>query len=251
LFADGDGKMSSPSAFPAPVRTNCLFTVLRRVLLCASSHFQDFCIVIPENSDVIPTIQPTPSIPAQVTPPKPVTRWLGFLLVFAVVALSLWLLFNPALIARFGSWGYLGAFIVNLLASASIVFPLPGLPISIAMGVSMNPLLLALAAAAGSAVGELAGYSLGIGGRVLSSDDKVTQWAPRIEGWTRKYGATAIFAVAALPLPFDFAGIAAGAAKMPIWQFLVATFLGKFVKYYVVILIASGSLVGVRDMFGW
>ena len=50
---------------------------------------------------------------------------------------------------------------------------------------------------------------------------------------------------------FDFAGIAAGAGKMPLWRFMVATFLGKFVKYYVVILVASGSLAGARDMFGW
>lgn len=207
--------------------------------------------MIPENSEVLPTAPAAPPVPAQVTPSPALTRWLGFLAVFGVVALSIWLLLNPVWIARFGSWGYLGAFLVNMLASASIFLPIPGLPIAIAMGVSMNPLLLALAASAGSAVGELAGYMVGIGGRALSNGETVSNWAPRIEGWTRRYGPVAIFAVAATPLPFDFAGIAAGAAKMPLWQFTIATFLGKFVKYYVVILVASGSLAGVRNMLGW
>lgn len=179
------------------------------------------------------------------------TRWGSFALVFGIVAFSIWLLLNPAWIAHFGSWGYLGAFLVNLMASASVFLPIPGLPIAIAMGVSMNSLLLALAASAGSALGELGGYALGLGGRTLTSNDKVMQWAPQIERWTRQYGAYAIFGIAALPLPFDFAGIAAGAGKMPIWRFMLATFLGKFVKYYVVILVAEGSLVGVRHLFGW
>lgn len=222
--------------------------------------------MIPEKSDVIPSAPPvapasapaatteeTPALAtdSQLTLSQQLVRWLGFLLIFGVVAFSVWLLFNPIWIARFGSWGYLGAFLVNLLASASILLPIPGLPVAIAMGVSMNPLLLALAAAAGSAIGELAGYAMGVGGRALSNDEKISKWAPRIEDWTRKYGPPAIFVVAALPLPFDFAGIAAGAGKMSLWQFMAATFLGKFVKYYIVILVASGSLAGVRDMLGW
>jgi len=221
-----------------------------------SVRFQEFRIVIPENSEVIPTTPPVPAVPvptvpAQLTLPQQAIRWLGFLIIFGTVAFSVWLLFNPVWIARFGSWGYLGAFLVNLLASASIFLPIPGLPIAIAMSVSMNSVLLALAASAGSAVGELGGYAMGVGGRALSVDTKASQWAPRIEAWTRKYGAPAIFVVAALPLPFDFAGIAAGAGRMPILRFMLATFLGKFVKYYVVILIATGSLAGVRNMLGW
>jgi membrane protein YqaA with SNARE-associated domain len=206
--------------------------------------------VIPENSDTIPK----PAAPVQIGregPPAGLVRWLGFALIFGTVLVSIWLVLNPVWIARFGSWGYLGAFLVNVLASASIFMPVPGLPIAIALSVSMAPLPLALATAAGSAIGELAGYALGYGGRALTKEERISTWVPRIEGWTRQYGAYAIFGVAALPLPFDFAGIAAGAGKMAIWRFLVATFLGKFIKYYIVILVSSGSLVGVRDMMGW
>lgn len=207
--------------------------------------------MIPEHSETISPAPPIASAVGQGETPRPVMRWVGFLLVLGVVLLSIWLLFNPIWIARFGSWGYLGAFLVNLLASASILLPIPGLPIAIAMGVSMNSFLLALAASAGSAVGELAGYSVGVGGRALSEGDAISRWAPRIEMWTHRYGPPAIFIVAALPLPFDFAGVAAGAGRMPLWKFFVATLLGKFVKYYVVILVASGSLAGVRDLLGW
>ncbi len=204
-----------------------------------------------EGGDAAPAITIAPPPVKSMQPPPAVVRWLGFLVVFAMVALSIWMLFNPTFIARFGSWGYFGAFLVNLFASASLFLPIPGLPIAIALGVSMNNFLLALAAGSGSALGELAGYAIGRGGRAISTDNKISQWAPRIEGWTNKYGAYAIFTIAALPLPFDFAGIAAGAGRMPVWKFFVATFLGKFFKYYVIILVASGSLAGVRDLLGW
>jgi membrane protein YqaA with SNARE-associated domain len=207
--------------------------------------------VTTEGGDAAPAVQIAPAPVKSLQPPPAVVRWLGFIVIFGVICLSIWMLFNPTFIARFGSWGYLGAFLVNLFASASLFLPVPGLPIAIAMGVSMNGFLLALASGGGSAVGELAGYFIGRGSRALSTDTKISQWAPRIEAWTNKYGAFAIFVIAALPLPFDFAGIAAGAGRMAVWKFLVATFLGKFLKYYVVILVASGSLAGVRDLMGW
>lgn len=210
-----------------------------------------------ESSDILPATSITPPnaaaspAPAIQGPPPAVVRWAGFAMIFGVVLLSIWMLFNQWLIAEIGSWGYLGAFLVNVLASASLFLPIPGLPIAIMLGVNMNSFLMALAAGGGSAVGELAGYAVGRGGRALSTDGKISQWAPRIERWTAKYGAYAIFAIAALPLPFDFAGIAAGAGRMSVWRFFIATFLGKFLKYYVIILIATGTLAGVRDMLGW
>ena len=47
-----------------------------------------------------------------------------------------------------------------------------------------------------------------------------------------KYGPSAIFVLAFVPNPaFDVAGIASGAIKMPLWQFLAATILGKTARY--------------------
>jgi membrane protein YqaA with SNARE-associated domain len=47
----------------------------------------------------------------------------------------------------------------------------------------------------------------------------------------RSLSFLAIFGLAAIPNPFfDFAGIAAGALRFPVWQFLFWSFLGKTVK---------------------
>lgn len=210
----------------------------------------------PERGDVLTPVGMAPVVAldgadAAAYSARPDSHWIAFAIIAVVVVLSIWLVLNPAWIARFGSWGYAGAFLINLLASASLFLPIPGLPIAIAMSVALNPLLLAVVASAGSAFGELAGYAVGYSGRTMTHSEKVSRYAPRIEAWTRHYGAYAIFVIAVLPLPFDFAGVAAGASRMQIWRFFLATLLGKFTKYYVIILIASGSMVGLRHLFGW
>ncbi|MGL4648037.1 MAG: YqaA family protein, partial [Caldilineaceae bacterium] len=97
----------------------------------------------------------------------------------------------------------------------------------------------------GSALGELSGYALGRSGRYLLSGNQ-QQHFERLAEWTRRYGAFAIFTVAVLPLPiFDVAGIVAGAIRMPIASFLVATALGKTIKYTVAILLYAGAFGGI------
>jgi membrane protein DedA with SNARE-associated domain len=146
------------------------------------------------------------------------------------------------LIAQLGSWGYLGAFLISLAASASVILPIPGLPIAMAMGYTLNPWLLGLVTGVASAIGELSGYAVGASGRILITGDQAPHFA-RIERWTRKYGALTIFVLAATPFPFfDLAGIVAGAIRMPLWAFFVATAAGKTIKYTIAILIGAESM---------
>jgi len=166
-----------------------------------------------------------------------------------VLGLSLLLAFNPNWVLQFGNWGYVGAFLISLLASASLILPLPGLAIAMALGTALNPLVLGIVTGVASALGETMGYLLGSSGRSLLAGRQQRHYA-RLERWTRKYGALAIFVVAVLPLPiFDVAGIAAGAIGMPVWSFLLATTLGKTIKYTVTILIGSGWLIGLQQWF--
>lgn len=177
-------------------------------------------------------------------------RWLAALILIGISAVSLWFALNPQVIAWLGRWGYVGAFFISLAASASIILPIPGLPIAIAMGRTLNPWLLGLVTGIGSAIGELSGYAVGASGRILITGDQVVHFE-RIERWTRKYGALTIFVLAATPFPFfDVAGIVAGAIRMPLWSFFLATAAGKTVKYTVAILIGVRSLHGLQRWFG-
>ncbi len=68
----------------------------------------------------------------------------------------------------------------------------------------------------------------GLSGQAIIANNPHYQ---RIAPWVRRYGAFAIFFLAAIPNPFfDLAGIAAGITRMPLWRFLLACWLGQLVK---------------------
>ena len=79
---------------------------------------------------------------------------------------------------------------------------------------------------------------------VKKVQDKISRTAgSKIEGWMKKYGGWAIFVLAFQPfLPFDAAGLVAGATKYPYWKFCFFCFLGRVPKYLIGI---SLLLIGV------
>lgn len=156
----------------------------------------------------------------------------AFAILAAVIATALAFLLAPYL-EQLQELGYAGAFIIALVANASVLLPAPGWAIIIAMGRVLDPVPLALAAGLGSGLGELSGYALGHGGSGALGAERLKQFREQKE-WVKKYDAAAIFVLAALPNPlFDLAGIAAGAIRMPLWRFLFPCVLGKVVKTFI------------------
>jgi membrane protein YqaA with SNARE-associated domain len=98
-----------------------------------------------------------------------------------------------------------------------------------------HPALIALFAAAGGTLGELGGYYAGtLGKKVLVNE--YPEAYERVAGWVKRYGVWAISFLAFQPiLPFDIAGLVAGASRMRASRFLVACFLGKFPKYLIIV----------------
>jgi membrane protein YqaA with SNARE-associated domain len=177
-------------------------------------------------------------------------RWTaGAAAIVAILVGSLWLAVNPAWTARLGHWGYVGAFLISLLASATIILPAPGIAVVIAMSTSFDPLLLAVAAGIGSAIGELSGYLAGASGRALVPESRRDQFE-RLHRLTDRYGVVTLALLAALPLPlFDFAGIAAGILRMRISSFVVAVAIGKTLKYAVLIVLGIGPVLYLQELF--
>ena len=107
--------------------------------------------------------------------------------------------------------GYWGAFLVNLVGSAAVVIPVPGLAAVCAGATSelgLNFVLLAVAGAAGSTIGELTGYLAGYGSQGVVQKSR---YYSRIHGWVVRRGGFALFILAVIPNPlFDIGGIAAG-----------------------------------------
>jgi membrane protein YqaA with SNARE-associated domain len=172
------------------------------------------------------------------------------LAIIAIFSASIWLAINPEWVMGFGRWGYLGAFLISLVASATIILPAPGIAVIMAMGAALDPVLLGIVAGIGSAFGELSGYIAGASGRALVPEDKRPHF-DRIHRLTDKYGAILLLVLAAVPLPlFDFAGIIAGIMRIRVTTFLSMVAVGKSIKYVIMILLGAGVISYLQQNFG-
>ena len=128
------------------------------------------------------------------------------------------------------SLGYVGIFLLSILANATIILPAPGVAFVFGMGAVLNPFFVALAAGAGAAIGELSGYIAGYSGQAIIQRSRYEQ---QLEGWMKKNGGWTILIFAFIPNPlFDIAGMIAGMLKMPLWKFLLFCWIGKTLKMF-------------------
>jgi len=135
-------------------------------------------------------------------------------------------------------YGYLGAFLISLIAAATVILPVPGIVLIAALGSAYNPVLVGLAAGGGAALGEITGYMAGYSGQVVVENSRVYQ---RLEQWMKRRGLIVIFFFSLVPNPFfDLAGAVAGILKFPLWRFIVICFLGKTLMN-----------IGVASLGGW
>ena len=168
-----------------------------------------------------------------------------------VLGISLAIFFLPeAQTAALESYGYSGIFLLSVISNATVLLPAPGLLIVFSMGAKLPPIAVALAAGSGAAIGELSGYLAGFSGQAVISDSSIYQ---RMVAWMERNGSLTVLFLAFLPNPFfDLTGIAAGALKMPLKQFLLWCWLGKIGKMLLVALAGAGlvSLPWAAQLFG-
>lgn len=168
--------------------------------------------------------------------------WIGLIVVIAAIAgpmvLQRYATFDPAMMMTFG---YAAVFFMGALGSITFFLPVPVLTLVFAGATVLNPVLLAIAAAAGITLGMAGCYALGKAGSKFaerSQPDPGTRLhraTVRVSGWYSRNVTTASFFVAAVPNPvFDYAGYFAGLAKVDQKRFLAATFAGKVVQSLVV-----------------
>lgn len=181
-------------------------------------------------------VEPLPSGPAQPSR-RGLRRWLPailtILLVVAAFAVASWIAIDPGRVEQvrdlLGSpTGLVVLFLLNVLANATLILPVPGLALTGFAATVADPLVVGLVAGAGQTVGELTGYLVGYSGRHALGADARTQ---RLAGWMRRWGAATVFLLALIPNPlFDVAGIIAGATHMPLRTYLAAAGAGKILK---------------------
>jgi len=133
---------------------------------------------------------------------------------------------------KFAWLAYLNVFISTLVCNLTIFIPVPvATPILIATATQWNPVMVALAASIGGTLGELSGYYAGYLGKRIAINERVAGYS-KVTEWMNRYGIWAISFLGFQPvIPFDIAGLVAGAAKVPMYKFLLALWVGKFPKY--------------------
>jgi uncharacterized membrane protein YdjX (TVP38/TMEM64 family) len=167
-----------------------------------------------------------------VKPPK--SAWyLVALSVLAMIGLAVLAVIYREELRGLQQYGYLGAFIVNVLAGATVIVYVPGLPVVFALGGILDyPFLVGIAAGLGEGLGAFTTYGAGRGGHgLLSEKQRNNKHLVRVQDWMTRRGALTVFLASAVPNPvFALVGATAGVMRMPPWKFYRACAAGKSVK---------------------
>ncbi len=148
-------------------------------------------------------------------------------------------------------YGYLGIFLISLFGAMSIFVPIPYSVVIFILGglQTFDPLLIAVAAGVGSAIGEFSGYLIGVGGRKVISDKYKKKITFLVKLFNR-YGAVVIFIFALTPLPDDLLFIPLGVMRYSLLRAFVPALLGKFVSNLIIAYSGRLSLEIVKNIFG-
>jgi len=177
------------------------------------------------------------------------------------------------------SLGYVGAFIVSLLAGVTVI-PAPALPVTFTLGRVLNPVYVGLVAGFGDALGGITVYLTGAGVgtawtklrlRAQSSEEQTGPgydlvkpvqsrfWSKgeaiynRMASWVgRRGGYLVVFIAAATPLISLFypAAIAAGSLKMGLPRFFLVSWAGKTVKGLIIAFAGFWGLFFLPQLLG-
>ena len=160
--------------------------------------------------------------------------------------------------SRFDALGYGGIFLANLLSTATVFIPVPGLlAIGHALIVSgaetLNPFAAGLIGGLGMGLGETTAYMTGLVASEATrhAQPEFPRWLqPAVERTVRtvdwlmaRYWVPTLFVLAVIPDPvFEFAGITAGATRIGFRPFMAVVVPGNVIRGLLVAYLGSENL---------
>ena len=151
----------------------------------------------------------------------------------------------------FAQYGYVGIFLISFLGATSVFIPIPSTFVIfiIAANTAFDPLLIAVFAGLGAAIGELSGYLIGLGGRKVIGE-KYKRKMDILMKLFKKFGSIVIFVFALTPLPDDLLFIPLGVMRYKILHAFIPALVGKFVSNLIVAYAGRFLIFAIRDFFG-
>jgi len=139
---------------------------------------------------------------------------------------------------------YIALFFAVMLMSACLFMPVPVFALIAAVSTFLDPTLVGIVAGIGSAIGELSGYIVGLGGEaILRKKGKEGDRYRHGKEIFEKYGFFGISFAAFFPFsPIDFVGVLAGMLRYGWKKFLLATMIGKIPRYLLVSYMSKGII---------
>lgn len=141
----------------------------------------------------------------------------------------------------FGNYAYLGVLLITAIANATVVIPVPYIPLVARIAAQTDSVgLVILAGALGSVLGESVAFFVGRSGRGAVAQTRFYEWVQRqLRHPWRAF--VVLFLLSAPPNPlFDVAGLTAGALGLPYWLFFTAVFLGRIIRIGLIALAGLG-----------
>ena len=189
---------------------------------------------------------PTPPYRISVNVPRAAILHL-VALALASISLAIVLFRFSSFLETLGPWRYLGVAAAEFGNSAMMVFPTPASAYTFAMGAALNPILVGLIGGVAATFGEMIGYHIGKRGNSVVHDRPAVQ---RFSAWTERWGSFVLLVCAALPVPFDIAGVWAGATRYPLVRFIPVVLVGKTIRATSIALAGYYGLEAATKMIG-
>ena len=146
-------------------------------------------------------------------------------------------------------FGYLGVFIISLIGSMSVIFPVPYTLVIFVLGSVLDPFFVAVSGGLGAALGEFSGYTLGYYGRKIVSKERHRKMDYMVKLFGR-YGSATIFLFALTPLPDDLLFIPLGVMRYPFLKAFVPALLGKMLMTFILAYSGQQSIELIKIVFG-
>ncbi len=148
-------------------------------------------------------------------------------------------------------YGYIGIFIISLIGSTSIFFPIPSSVVIFTLAGQnlFDPFWIAVAAGLGAAVGEFSGYLIGFGGRKLIGE-RYKKKMDLLARLFKRYGSIVIFVFALTPLPDDLLFIPLGVMRYSLVRAFIPALIGKFASNLLIAYSGRFFITAIKDLFG-
>lgn len=137
----------------------------------------------------------------------------------------------------FEQLGPLGLFLLAFIESSFFLIPPDTLLIGLVLVTPASALFLALICTLGSTMGGIFGYYIGVlGGQPLLSKFVKEEKLIKVNSLYSKYGVWAVAIAGFSPIPYKVFTISSGAFKLRFIPFVVASFLSRGARFFLVAL---------------